>query len=191
MKISKPEISIKHIDSNHNSDLRRLFELLLQVQYNEKLEHIRFKCTIRIVRPRRRSDKRSRVDASGGNEENSVRLSPDLVDEGIKVSLEPLHAQISALTEMIDSLIPGNSAWEITTASTGEPRHQPEGPFTGTTGTSRFSTVAPLTIAWCSLNRNQLIWTKSCFQKIEQFAQRKKANVYVRMSKVQKTMRCW
>ena len=36
------------------------------------------------------------VDASGGNEENIVRLFPDLVDERIKSSPEPLHAQISA-----------------------------------------------------------------------------------------------
>ena len=37
-----------------------------------------------------------------GSEESNIGLSPVLVDERIKASLEPLHAQISALTEMID-----------------------------------------------------------------------------------------
>ena len=37
-----------------------------------------------------------------GNEGNSIRFSPELVDERIKASLEPLHAQIFALTEMMD-----------------------------------------------------------------------------------------
>ena len=32
------------------------------------------------------------------SEENSIRFSPELVDERIKASLEPLHAQMSALT---------------------------------------------------------------------------------------------
>ena len=85
------------------------------------------------------------VDAIGGNEERSLRFSPDLVDERIKGSLEPLHAQVSALTEMMDRMIPGNSARELTTASTREPRYQYESPFSGAPGTSRFPTVAPVT----------------------------------------------
>ena len=64
------------------------------------------------------------LDASAGNEENIVRLFPDLVDERIKSSLEPLHAQICAWTEMMDRLIRGSSARELTTASTREPRYQ-------------------------------------------------------------------
>ena len=40
-----------------------------------------------------------------GNEENGVIFSPDLVDERIKVGLEPLHGQISTLTELMDRLI--------------------------------------------------------------------------------------
>ena len=40
-----------------------------------------------------------------GSEENSVRFSPELVDERTKASLEPLHAQITALTEKTDRLI--------------------------------------------------------------------------------------
>ena len=38
-----------------------------------------------------------------GSEENSIKFSPELVHERIKASLEPLHAQISALTEMMDA----------------------------------------------------------------------------------------
>ena len=34
-----------------------------------------------------------------GSEENSIIFSPELVDERLKASLEPLHAQIAALTE--------------------------------------------------------------------------------------------
>ena len=45
-----------------------------------------------------------------GSKESSIRFSPELVDERIKASLEPLHAQISALTEMIDRLIKSYSA---------------------------------------------------------------------------------
>ena len=39
-----------------------------------------------------------------GNEENSVRFSPDSVGERIKASLEPLHAQISAFRKTVGSL---------------------------------------------------------------------------------------
>ena len=60
------------------------------------------------------------TDANEVNEENRVKLIPDLVDEGIEVSLEPIHAQISALTEMRDCLIHSNSARETATASTHE-----------------------------------------------------------------------
>ena len=45
------------------------------------------------------------LDTNEGIEENSVRFSPDMVDERIKSNLEPLHAQISAFTEMMDRLI--------------------------------------------------------------------------------------
>ena len=55
---------------------------------------------------------------SGRNEDNSVRFSPDLLDEKIMASLNPLHVQISAFREMMDRLIQVNSARELTTAST-------------------------------------------------------------------------
>ena len=45
------------------------------------------------------------ADVNEGNQKNSVRFSQDLVDERIKANLEPLHAQISSLTEMMDRLV--------------------------------------------------------------------------------------
>ena len=57
------------------------------------------------------------------NEEKSMRLSPDLVDKSLKASLEPLHLQVSALTEMMHRLIQSQSASETTTASSWRTRH--------------------------------------------------------------------
>ena len=58
------------------------------------------------------------------NEKNRMRFSPELVDERIKASLEPLHAQVIARTEMMKRLIQSNSAKETTTASSRGTRHQ-------------------------------------------------------------------
>ena len=58
-----------------------------------------------------------------------MRFFPELVDERIKASLEPLHAKISALTEVMDRLIQSNSANETTTASSRRTRHQYESPY--------------------------------------------------------------
>ena len=95
------------------------------------------------------------ADVTELNEENSSRFSPELVDERIRASLEPLHAQISALNEMMDLLIQNNSARETTTANTREARYQYESRFSGAPGTSRFSTVAPLTTAGYSPDKEQ------------------------------------
>ena len=86
-----------------------------------------------------------KADATKGNEENSVNSSPEIVGERIKASLEPSHAQISALTEMIDRLIQSNLARETDTASSLETRYQYESPYSGAPGSSRFPTMAPLT----------------------------------------------
>ena len=83
------------------------------------------------------------ANAIEGNEENSVKFSSELVEESIRASLEPLHTQISALTEMMDHLIQSNSARETTTASTRETRYQYESLCSGAPGISRFPTVAP------------------------------------------------
>ena len=87
------------------------------------------------------------VDANEGKEDNSVRFSLDLIDEKIKASLEPLHAQIFARMEMMDRLIQSISAGELPMASTHETRCQYESPFSGAPKSSRFPTVAPLTTA--------------------------------------------
>ena len=81
------------------------------------------------------------------NDGTSTRFSFDMVEGRINANLEPLHAQISALTEMMDRLIQGNSTREITTASTRVPRLQSESPFTEVTGTSRFLPLAPRSTA--------------------------------------------
>ena len=47
-----------------------------------------------------------------GSEENNIRFSPELVDGRIKANLEPLHAQIFALTDMMDRLIQNNLTTE-------------------------------------------------------------------------------
>ena len=82
-----------------------------------------------------------------GSEEISIGCSPALVDEKIKASLEPLHAQISALTEMMDHLIRSNSAKEAITASSRGTPHQYESPYNEEPGSFRFPTVAPRTSA--------------------------------------------
>ena len=89
-----------------------------------------------------------------GNEENSMRFSPELIDERTKASLEPLHAQITALTEMMDRLIQSNSAKETTTASSRGVPHQYESPYSEVPGSFRFATVAPLTTAGYSPDFN-------------------------------------
>ena len=43
-----------------------------------------------------------------GSEESNIGLSPELEEERKKASLEPLHAQISARSEMLDRLFQGN-----------------------------------------------------------------------------------
>ena len=85
-----------------------------------------------------------------GSEENRVRFSPDSVGERIKATLEPLHAQFSALTEMMDRLIQSNLTTEPTTASSRGSGLQYESPYSEGPGSSKFPTVAPLTTAGCS-----------------------------------------
>ena len=78
------------------------------------------------------------TEITEGSEEGHIRLSPELVDERIKASLEPLHAQISALTEMMDRLIQNSLTTESTTASTRGLKLQHESPYSEEPGSSRF-----------------------------------------------------
>ena len=75
------------------------------------------------------------VDVNNGNGEKSVEFSPGLINESIKASFEPLHAQISALTEIMDRLIHSNSVRETNTAKTHEDQYQYEPPAIGTSRT--------------------------------------------------------
>ena len=45
-----------------------------------------------------------------GSEKNSFIFSPKILDARMEASLEPLHAQISALTKMMGRLIQSNSS---------------------------------------------------------------------------------
>ena len=69
------------------------------------------------------------------------------MDERIKTSLAPLHAQISAPTEMMDRIIQKNLTTESTTVSTRGLSLQHESPYNEEPGLSRFPTVAPPTTA--------------------------------------------
>ena len=82
-----------------------------------------------------------------GSEERHIRLSPELMDEKIKTSLEPVHVQISALTEMMDRLIQNNLTTESTTVSIRGLGLQHQSLYSEGPGSSKFPTVAPLTTA--------------------------------------------
>ena len=99
-----------------------------------------------------------------GNEENSMGFSPDLVGERIKASLEPLHAQSFALTEMMDHLIQSKSAKETTTASSRGARHQYESPYSEVSGSSRFPTMAPFTAAGHSPEKTSVLKYRETWQ---------------------------
>ena len=71
------------------------------------------------------------------NDGTSSGCSADLIEERIKANLEPLHAQISSLVQMMDRLIQGNSARGYLTASTREARFPSESPVTEGPGISR------------------------------------------------------
>ena len=89
-----------------------------------------------------------------GSEKNSMRFSPELEDEKIEASLEPLHAKITALTEMMDRLIQSNSAKEATAATSRGIPHRYESSDSRVPGSSRFLTVAPLTTAGYSPDKH-------------------------------------
>ena len=99
------------------------------------------------------------------SEENNIRFSPELVDEKIKPSLDPLHAQISVLIEMMDRLI--HTAKECTTVSSRGSGHQYQSPYRGEPASFRFPKVAPLNTAGYSpdtqqnKNAKNAVWLKN------------------------------
>ena len=108
-----------------------------------------------------------------GSEEAHIRFFPELVDETIKASLELFHAQISALTEMMD-IIQSNLTTESTTASSRVPGLQHESPYSGRSGSFKLPTVAPLTTAGYSLDfhycwklpNGRVVFENNYFEKI-------------------------
>ena len=89
-----------------------------------------------------------------GSEENSVTLSSELVDIRVKPSLEPLHAQIFALTVMIDRLIQSNLTILRRRVPEGRDSNTQYGSFYSEgLESSKFPTVAPLTTAGYSPDR--------------------------------------
>ena len=85
-----------------------------------------------------------------GSEEGHIRFSPELVDERIKASLEPLHAHISAHTETMDKLTHIDSTTEFTMASSCGQGLQYESPYSEGPWSSKLPTVALLTTAGSS-----------------------------------------
>ena len=77
------------------------------------------------------------MNESERNIETTTGFSPEMIEEKIKANLEPLHAQISTLTQMMGKLIQGISAREFPTTSTREPRFSSESPLTEGSGSSR------------------------------------------------------
>ena len=107
-----------------------------------------------------------------GNEENNIRFSPVLVAERIKASLEPLRAQISALTEMMDRIIQSNLTTESTTASSRGPGLQHESPYNEGPASFKLLTVAPPTTAGYSHDSILERFGNRGFQKVLQCQKR-------------------
>ena len=55
----------------------------------------------------------SELNAVVQSNETALKFSPELLHEKIKTNLEPLHAQIPALTQMMDKLTQDNSLERI------------------------------------------------------------------------------
>ena len=68
----------------------------------------------------KQSNAASESHKSVGIDKSSTGFAPNVIEERIKANLEPLHAQVSTLTQMMNQLIQGNSA---KMNSTTGPRH--------------------------------------------------------------------
>ena len=89
----------------------------------------------------------SKPNAAERISEFSSEISPELIEKRIKENLAPLHAQISAQTELLDKLIQVNSARVYTMASTRERRFSSESPLTDKVRHERTLPLAPLIAA--------------------------------------------
>ena len=59
----------------------------------------------------------------------STEFSSDLIEERVKANLEPLHEQISTLTQLMNKLIQDNSTRTNSTAGPSDRRFQSESPL--------------------------------------------------------------
>ena len=84
--------------------------------------------------------------------ETGTEFPFDLFEERIKANLEPLNAQISALTLMMGKFIQDNSARAYPTASILDHRFPSESPVTDEPGTSRTLPLESLGTAGYSAN---------------------------------------
>ena len=71
------------------------------------------------------------------DDEFSTAFSPELIKGKVKANLEPLQAQIFALTQTMDKLTQAISVREYPMASTREPRFPSKCSFTAGPGISR------------------------------------------------------
>ena len=79
----------------------------------------------------------SEVHTAKRSDGSNTEFSPNLTEERIKANLEPLHAQIFALTQMMNKLIQDNSARAKPTAGLRSRRFPSESPLTDGPRTSR------------------------------------------------------
>ena len=84
------------------------------------------------------------MDANERIDGIDARFFSDTLDEEINANLEPLHAQTTVSTEMMDRLIGGHSPREFMAASTHDFRQLSESPFAEAPRSYRFPSVAPL-----------------------------------------------
>ena len=91
-----------------------------------------------------------------GSEENSIRFSPELVDERRKSerSTSTCTIIVCTLTEVMDRLIQNTSAKESTMTSSRGFGRQYELPYSEGPGSSKFPKLAPLTTTGYSLDNH-------------------------------------
>ena len=129
-----------------------MYELFYQVENTEERWYLRPANAFRNVRLRRTNDRCIQTERNPTKSETSTGFFPDLIEKRIEENLEPLDAQIFALTQMTDKLVQGNSAREYPTASTRELRFPSDYPLTDGPGISRTLPLAPLRTAEYSPN---------------------------------------
>ena len=86
----------------------------------------------------------SDTDTTEQGAEASTEFSPNLIEERMKSDVEPLHAQITTLTQMMSKLIQDNWARVNPLAGSRDHRFKSAYPLTDGPGTSRTLPLASL-----------------------------------------------